>query len=308
MMAFEPLGPGVWQILPTPFRGGEQVVDDVSLQRVVAHARQVGVTGVVALGVLGEAASLSSVERMSVLETVVDAAGGLPVVAGASPLATAPVIEEARRAAAAGATAVMVLVPSPDGRQVARHLRAIADACGLGIVLQDHPATTGVRIAPASLVDAIESAGVVVAVKAEGPPTPATVAVVTQRTPLQVFGGLGGVGLLDELAAGAAGAMTGFAFPEALVRVVAAYSSQGFAAGKAALEPFLPLMVFEAQLPVSLALRKEILRRRGLLVDGSVRAPAVSFPEWAGPILDQHLQALESFEAASLPDASEVRA
>lgn len=306
-MTFDALRPGVWQILPTPFRGGEQTVDDASLRRVVEHARRVGVTGVVALGVLGEAASLNSGERTAVLETVVDAAGGLPVVAGTSPLAAAPVIEEARRAAAAGASAVMVLVPSPDSGRVAAHLSAIADGCGLGIVLQDHPATTGIRITPSSLVNAIESAGVAVAVKAEGPPTPATVSAVARRTRLPVFGGLGGVGLLDELAAGAAGAMTGFAFPEALVRIVSAYSSRGFAAGKSELEPFLPLMVCEAQLAVSLALRKEILRRRGLLEDGAVRPPAASLPEWASPLLDQHLQALESFEA-SVPNASEVRA
>lgn len=307
-MVLSPLGPGVWQILPTPFRDGDRVVDDASLRRVVEHARRVGVTGVVALGVLGEAASLSSAERSAVLETVVEAAGGLPVVAGASPLATAPVIEEARRAAAAGASAVMVLVPSPDSGQLARHISAIADGSGLGIVVQDHPATTGVKIAPAALVNAIESAAVAVAVKAEGPPTPATVSAVTERTELPVFGGLGGVGLLDELAAGAAGAMTGFAFPEALVSIVKAYSAHGFEAAKTALEPFLPLMVSEAQLPVSLALRKEILRRRGLLAEGSVRPPAAAFPQWASPILDQHLQALEPLEVAVVPDPSEVRA
>ncbi|MEO8969469.1 MAG: dihydrodipicolinate synthase family protein, partial [Solirubrobacteraceae bacterium] len=81
-MAFDPLEPGVWQILPTPFGGADHAVDGASLRRVVEHAQRVEVTGVVALGVLGEAASLSSSERTSVLETVVQAAGGLPVVAG----------------------------------------------------------------------------------------------------------------------------------------------------------------------------------------------------------------------------------
>jgi 4-hydroxy-tetrahydrodipicolinate synthase len=189
---------------------------------------------------------------------------------------------------------------------VAGHLRAVWEASGLGVVLQDHPATTGVRIAPAALVQAIEAARVVVAVKAEAPPTPATVAAVVGRTELPVFGGLGGVGLLDELAAGAAGAMTGFAFPEALVSVVQAYADHGFAAAKRELEPFLPLMVCEAQIPVSLSLRKELLRRRGLLADGSVRPPAVSLPPWATAALDHHLQALEGLESASVSNASEV--
>jgi 4-hydroxy-tetrahydrodipicolinate synthase len=307
-MAFQALGAGVWQILPTPFTGRERAVDRDALRRIVAHAQGVGVTGLVALGVLGEASRLSSDERSSVLETVVGAAGSLPVVAGAFPLATAPAAEEARRAAAAGAAAVMLLIPSSDGDRVAEHMQAVSNACGLGVVFQDHPATTGVSIAPAALVRAVTSAEVGVAVKAEAPPTPATVSAVAGQGGLPVFGGLGGVGLLDELAAGAAGAMTGFAFPEALVRTVEAYSSGGFAAAKAALEPYLPVMVFEAQVPVSLAIRKEILRRRGLLADGAVRPPGVGLPPWAGPILDAHLEALGDYVVASLPDTSEVRA
>jgi 4-hydroxy-tetrahydrodipicolinate synthase len=305
-MAFASLEPGVWQILPTPFRGREHEVDHASLRRVVAHAQRVGVRGLVALGVLGEASKLSSDERSAVLHTVVDAAGSLPVVAGAFPLATAPAAEEARRAAAAGASAVMLLIPSSDADRVAQHVRAVSDASGLGVVFQDHPATTGMVISPGALVDAIESAEVGVAVKAESPPTPATVTVVAQRTELPVFGGLGGVGLLDELAAGASGAMTGFAFPEVLVNVVQAHSSGGFADAKAALEPYLPLIVFEAQVPVSLAIRKELLRRRGLLDDGHVRSPGAVFPAWAGPILDAHLETLDHLEVASVTDASEV--
>lgn len=299
-MACSPLEPGVWQILPTPFRGADLRVDHDSLRRVVGHAQRVGVTGLVALGVLGEASSLTSEERSEVLETVVAEAGCLPVVAGAFPLATAPAAEEARRAAAAGASAVMLLIPSPDGDRVAEHVRAVSDASGLGVVFQDHPATTGIKIAPAALVHAIETTAVGVAVKAEAPPTPATVSLVVAQTDLPVFGGLGGVGLLDELAAGSAGAMTGFAFPEGLIETVSAYASGGFAAAQAALELYLPLMVFEAQVPVSLAIRKELMRRRGLLTEAGVRPPAATLPAWAKPILDAHLQALEKVEIASL--------
>lgn len=262
----------------------------------------------VALGVLGEASSLTSRERSEVLETVVAAAGSLPIVAGAFPLATAPAAEEARRAAAAGASAVMLLIPSPDGGRVAEHASTVSEACGLGVVFQDHPATTGIKIAPSALVHAIETAGVGVAVKAEAPPTPATVSAVTSQADLPVFGGLGGVGLLDELAAGSAGAMTGFAFPEGLITTVTRYASAGFVAAKAALEPYLPVMVFEAQVPISLAIRKELMRRRGLLTEACVRPPAATLPAWAEPLLDAHLQALEHVEIASLPDSTEVRA
>jgi 4-hydroxy-tetrahydrodipicolinate synthase len=304
-MGFEPLEPGVWQILPTPFRGRELAVDHDSLRRVIAHAQEVGVTGLVALGVLGEAARLSSTERTAVLETVMAAAGSLPVVAGVSPTATAPAAEDAQRAASAGARAVMLLVPTSDPARLAEYAAAVSEACLLGIVFQDHPATTGVSIAPGALAKAIDDAGVGVAVKAEAPPTPSTVAAVAPKTGLPVFGGLGGVGLLDELAAGAAGAMTGFAFPAALVATVRAFSEGGFRRAKAELEPYLPLMVFEAQVPVSLAIRKELLRRRGLLAEAGVRSPGAPFPAWAEPLLEAHLDALHH---VSDPIALEVQA
>src|SRR5919199_3291744 len=160
------LEPGVWGILATPFGGQEGRVDTASLTRLVALYRRVGARGVVALGVLGEAARLDAEERALVLSTVVDAAQGLPVVAGMSALATAPAVEEARRAAELGARAVMVQVPTADGEALARHVETVADAAGLGIVLQDHPASTGIAVAPSALSQAVRASGVVVAIKA----------------------------------------------------------------------------------------------------------------------------------------------
>jgi 4-hydroxy-tetrahydrodipicolinate synthase len=298
------LKPGVWQILPTPFRGEALEVDHESLRHIVEHATRVGVDGVVALGVLGEASRLTTAERAAVLDTALVAAGDLPVIAGVFATSTAQAAEEASWAAQAGARAVMLLVPSPNAETLAAHARAVADACGVGVVFQDHPATTGVVIQPAELVRAITLSGVGVAVKAESPPTPATVAAVRAELDLPVFGGLGGVGLLDELAAGAAGAMTGFALPEALVACVRAYSQGGFASARAALEPYLPIMICEAQGAVSLAIRKELLRRRGLVAEPGVRFPGAPLPAWAGAVLDAHLEALEA--EGSLPPYSRL--
>ncbi len=195
-------------------------MDTESITRLVTLYRKAGASGVVALGVLGEAARLSSAERRLVLRTVVEAAQGLPVVAGMSATSTAPAIEEAGYAAEAGARAVMVLVNGSGPRRLAEHLTRVSASCGLGIVLQDHPTSTGITITPTALAQASQAAGVVVAVKAEAPPTAPTVAALTKEVDVPVFGGLGGVGLLDELLAGSAGAMTGFAVPEALVATV----------------------------------------------------------------------------------------
>lgn len=288
------LDPGVWGILATPFRDDAAHVDHDSLARLVGHYASCGATGVVALGVLGEASRLSADEKRAVLETAVAAANGrLPVVVGVSALSTAPAVEEAGGAAQMGAHAAMVLVNTPDPERLSEHVRAVAQASGLGIVLQDHPLTTGIAIRPAALAQTTRDAGVVVAIKAEGPPTAMAVAEVAPLVDIPLFGGLGGVGLLDELLAGAAGAMTGFAYPEALVATVDAWRREGYQAARRAYAPYLPLVLCEAQPGVSLAIRKEILRRRGLIAHAHVRSPGAALPGAAAKQLDAHLAAIE---------------
>ena len=280
---------GVWGILATPFHDADLSVDHESLVSLVRLYRSAGAVGVVALGVLGEAARLNSTERKQVLATVVTASDGMPVVAGMSALATAPAVEEARWAADAGALGVMVLVSTNDAGKLAAHLAQISKASGLGIVLQDHPLTTQVVIPPDTLAAVVEASGVVVAVKAESPPTAPAIAALVQRVEVPVFGGLGGVSLLDELLAGSAGAMTGFAVPEVLVATVRAWRAGGYRAARHAYAPWMPLVLCEAQDTVSLAIRKEILRRRGVIVGGKVRAPGVGITAPLLQALDAHL-------------------
>ena len=89
-----------------------------------------------------------------------------------------------------------------------------------------------------------------VGVKSETPPTSVAIAHLAPRLDVPVFGGLGGVGLLDELAAGSAGAMTGFSHPAVLAAVLRAHRDGGFEAARDAWAPWLPLANFEGQLRV----------------------------------------------------------
>jgi 4-hydroxy-tetrahydrodipicolinate synthase len=280
------LRPGVWGVLPTPFHSESLAVDTRSLETLVAGYRRLAVNGdvagLVALGVFGEAARLSADERVHVLRTVAAAAAGLEIVAGIAFADPAAARDEAARLAAAvpGLRAVMVQVSSADPEALVADLSAVHQASGLPIVVQDYPLSSGVRIEVDALANAVNALPCVTAVKCESPPTSvaiARLAPLVRGVPL--FGGLGGVGLLDELCAGASGAMTGFSYPEALVAVVAAWRANGFAAARDAIAPWLPLMNFEGQLEVGLGLRKEHLRRRGLIASASVRAPGVAAPE-----------------------------
>jgi 4-hydroxy-tetrahydrodipicolinate synthase len=291
---------GLWVILATPFDAAG-VVDHVSLERQVDLARSAGADGVVALGVFGEAAHLSSTEQRAVSATVAAAARGLPVVLGVAGRATVVAVEQARNALAgsagesAGAPArLMVQVNAPEPAAVVRHLRAVYDATGADIVLQDYPATSGVHIGSAAVLEVLDECPFVVAVKAESPPTPAAIGALTRTTDVPVFGGLGGVGLVDELAMGAAGAMTGFSHPEGLRATIDANDGGGFSAAREAWAPWLPLANFEGQAGIALALRKMLLHRRGVLDHPGVRPPAPALPDHLLPLLEQHLAAARS--------------
>ncbi|MBD0734717.1 dihydrodipicolinate synthase family protein [Streptomyces sp. CBMA29] len=289
------LSAGVWGVVATPFHD-DLGVDLDSLATLVGRYEELGVAGLTVLGVFGEAAKLDSAERARVLSTVIETVD-LPVVVGATTLATAPVIEEAelaKRVAGDRLAGVMVQINSVAPAVLAAHLNAVHRATGVGLVVQDYPAASGVSMPLPSQLEALADVDGIVAVKAEAAPTAARVAALSERFDIPVFGGLGGIGLIDELQAGAAGAMTGFSYPEGLLATIDAYRDGGFAAAREALAPYLPLIAFEQQPGIGLAIRKACLAHRGLIAGGAVRPPAPGIPEALMPSLHHHLAAVES--------------
>ncbi|WP_219732604.1 dihydrodipicolinate synthase family protein [Leifsonia shinshuensis] len=295
MTAAAPLEPGVWAVVATPFAGPDQHLDLPSLTRLVQFYETCGTTGLTVLGVFGEASSLNSEERATVLRSVA-ATTRLPMVVGVSALATAPAIAEIRaaRSAAGGRfRAAMVQINSGSPRVVIEHLQAIHAETGAPVVLQDYPVASHVTVSTDSVIEIVEACPFVCAVKAEAPPTAAAIARIVDRVGVSVFGGLGGQSLLDELAAGAAGAMTGFSFPEALIACVRAWRAGDGDGAREAFIPYLPLVNYEQQPRVALALRKDLLARRGLIDEGATRPPAASFPEQLREIAADHLRRAE---------------
>lgn len=288
--------PGVWGVLATPFTGPDLAVDTAGIVRLVEHAEAAGVTGLTVLGVFGEAAQLTGEERRQVLETVLETTN-LPLVVGCTSLGTATTAEEAATAAELAGdrlAGAMVQANSADPEILGAHLRRVHEQTGAGLVVQDYPVVSGVRISSAVLGDLVAQLPWVTAVKAEAPPTPVAVAELTARCDVPVFGGLGGINLLDELACGAAGAMTGFSYPEALVACVNAWAPDEPTRSRDALLEYLPLITFEQQVGAALAIRKECLRRRGLIAESGVRAPARSLPKPLVEPLAAHLALTES--------------
>lgn len=298
MTRVEPLTRGVWGVVATPFvdAGG---IDDASLRKLVQFYESVGAAGLTVLGVFGEASSLTVTERRQVL-AVVAQSSQLPIVAGVTSLSTAPAIAEvevAQSAVGDRLRGVMMQVNSGRAEVVIEHLRRIHQETGCAIVLQDYPKSSGVSITTANVISVVEACPFISAVKAEAPPTAAAIARITGQVDVSVFGGLGGQGLLDELAAGSAGAMTGFSYPEALVGCVNAWFAGDEDAARAELLPYLPLINFEQQPGIALAIRKVLFQRRGLFASDAVRAPAASFPVELDAIATDHLARADALEA-----------
>jgi 4-hydroxy-tetrahydrodipicolinate synthase len=300
-VAFE----GVFSVLPTPFRGGGEV-DVESLKKVVDLIAGAGVNGVTALGVTGEAARLSERERGVVVDTVVrQAAGRVKVIVGTSADGVRTCIDFSREARSLGASAVMVSpprMPKLNSESVVNHYKALAEAVDLPIVVQDYPPISGFAMEAGLLARIAREVPAARTIKLEDPPTPfktARILAAAGETKVAILGGLGGVFLLEELLAGAAGVMTGFAYPEVLVKVVSLYRAGDVDQAAALFYRFVPLMRFEFQEGIGMAIRKEVFKRRGVLADASTRAPGAVLDEGTRTALDRVLAWTAQQEGAS---------
>jgi 4-hydroxy-tetrahydrodipicolinate synthase len=181
-------------------------------------------------------------------------------------------------------------MPKLNSEAIVRHFSALAEAVDIEIVVQDYPPISGYTMEPALLARIAREIPRARTIKLEDPPTPfKTSRILEQAGDLEVriFGGLGGVFLLEELMAGATGAMTGFAFPEVLVKIVAQYRAGDIDAAADVFYRAVPLMRFEFQEGIGMAIRKEVLRRRGALSSAATRAPAAGLDATTLAALDR---------------------
>jgi 4-hydroxy-tetrahydrodipicolinate synthase len=275
---------GVCTIALTPFTD-EGDLDEGSIGPLAEFYLRSGVHGVTLLGIMGEAHKLSDAERLAVTERYLSAVSGrVPVVVGCSAVATKVAVERARAAEEAGAAAVMVAPPNNQRSLdlVFEHYRRVARAVSVPVVVQDEPVNTGVVMpAPfiARLVDEIEGCRYV---KLEEAPTTIKITGLLKNagTEVGVFGGLGGMYFYEELRRGAAGIMTGFAYPHVLVETYRLFTAGEQREAQQYFYRYLPLIRFEAQLGVGgVGIRKEILKLRGVISSSHVRFPA--------PVLDE---------------------
>ena len=265
-------------MLPTPFNTNGKVNTD-PFSTLVDLAISSGCVGVVTLGVMGEAHRLSDLERRSVLKAVVQAnKGRLMVTAGISSQSNHAVMERASEAEKLGANSVMACPPrftKPNETEIFEYYSAINRATNLPIVVQDLPEQSGIHMSAefiGALNNEISNVGYL---KLEDPPTPPKITQVINATQgkIEIFGGLGGVFLFEELNRGACGTMTGFAYPEVLVSIYQKIQNGEKENARRIFYKWLPLIRYENSSGISLSIRKHIMAYRGLLTNPSVRPP-----------------------------------
>ena len=285
---------GIFNILATPF-DADTAVDYASLRRLVRFQMAVGAQGLTILGVMGEAAKLSVDERKAIMDTVVETvAGAIPIVVGTSHSELATCIALSEAAFAAGADGVMIAPPPMEDksdRAILSLYQEIAETITGPIVVQDFPPVNDVIMSPAVLAQIADAIPNARTLKLEDPPLMQKIDAIRQCSDkFEIFGGLGGMFLLEELARGASGTMTGFAFTEILVAVYEAFRSGRKAEAEAIFDRYLPLIRYENQPLINLTIRKAILQRRGAIANASPRPPFHPIDSGAQAEIDWLLQ------------------
>jgi 4-hydroxy-tetrahydrodipicolinate synthase len=296
---------GVYHILSTPFRA-DGSLDEEGVEHLTSAVIDMGVDGVTILGVAGEAQKLVGDERRRVVDIVMTVnAGRVPIIVGTSSDGTEATIAACQEAAAKGAAGFMIAPPTfvQPGPGLTRHYQRIGEATDLPIVLQDYPIVNGVTMSPRAIADLVENVPSITTIKLEDVPTPQRTAqtlALLEGHDVSIVGGLGGMYLLDELRSGAAGTMTGFAYPELLVQIWKAWDAGDHDRAVETFYRYLPLLVFEGQPKLGVAIRKEILRRRGFIASALVRQPGPVLDDSVSAGLDQTMRWLGLSEGATL--------
>jgi dihydrodipicolinate synthase/N-acetylneuraminate lyase len=200
---------GILPAVITPFTARDEV-DTTALAHNVSHLVEHGAAGFVATGTMGEAHSLSAGERRLVIETVVSAAGGRPVLSGVSAASTAAAVANAAIAREAGCAGVMSLAPLHYNGTVAEHaafFAAVGAAAELPLMLYNNPAASGIDLLAPAIAEISAAVPEVVCVK-ECSGDARRIAGLLEQTDLDVLVG-GDDWALEGYAAGAVGWVTG---------------------------------------------------------------------------------------------------
>jgi 4-hydroxy-tetrahydrodipicolinate synthase len=299
-MKLDPTANGVYAIAVTPFTP-DGAIDATSVDRMSDFYLSCGVSGLTILGIMGEAQKLDPAEALALSNQVVRRLN-VPVIVGVSAPGFAAMRSLARGVMDGGAAGVMIAPPAAlrTDDQIINYYTQAVTAIGADIpfVIQDYPLLLTVVMTPKVIRQIVMNNPSCVMLKHEDWPGLDKISALRafQRDgslrPLSILTGNGGLFLDFEMERGADGAMTGYAFPDMLVDVVE-HSRQGRRdVAHDLFDAHLPLIRYEQQQGIGLAVRKYVLQKRGAIAHDTQRAPGSSLNATARAEVDYLLNRL----------------
>jgi 2-keto-3-deoxy-L-arabinonate dehydratase len=287
---------GIYPSLATPFHSSGEL--DLPSQRAITRfAVEGGAHGLICFGLAGEVFRLAPDERIELLQAIVaEADGRVPVLAGVGTEAVHSSVELAKRAAAAGADGLVLPPPitcPASSSELVSYFERVVSATELPVMIQDAPEYLNVEVGPDVVEELLARIPNLVALKLEVGPDGLVTWIEAFGAQLQIFGGSGGIYLIDSLARGVDGIAPGVDLVDLLVDIHDLWEGERH---EEALERFrilLPLLTFEMQsIEHFNASAKYVLQRRGIVACNALRAPAIQLGAPGREILDLHLGTL----------------
>ncbi|KAF1046099.1 dihydrodipicolinate synthase family protein [Xylophilus sp.] len=268
---------GVYIVTQTPFDDAG-AVDLPSIDTLVDFYLKHGADGLTVLGVAGEAGKLTPQEARAVAGRFIRRAQGRPVVVGVSSASVAQLRELTAEVMDLGAAGVMIAPPG--GLRTEEELfsyfatvfREIGD---VPTVLQDFPFSTGTWMSVASILQLVERHPQIQVLKEEDLPsiTKITKLREAQGRRIAILTGNNAMFLPLEMGRGIDGPMAGFSHPEMLSGVYRLFQQRQVEEAHDLFDAYLPLLSYENQSQWGVAVRKEVLRRRGAIGSAAMRSP-----------------------------------
>ena len=291
---------GVYAIATTPFLENGSI-DFQSVDRLTNFYVGAGCSGITILGIMGEAPKLEPEESRAIVRRVVSRAR-IPVIVGVSAPGFAGMRSLARDSMDAGAAGVMIAPPPPlrTDDQIVGYFAGAVDAIGEDVpwVLQDYPLTLTVVMSPVVIARIMTNHPSCLMLKHEDWPGLEKISrlrAMQKTSELRAFSilcGNGGLFLDFEPERGADGAMTGYGFPDMLTQLIELSSLERRDEAHDLFDAHLPLIRYEQQPGIGLAVRKHVLMRRGVIATDAQRKPAQTLSATARAEVDYLLSRL----------------
>ena len=271
---------GIWPVAPVAFTANG-AIDAEGNRRIMDCMVDQGVDGICILANFSEQFLISDAEREALTRLSLEqVAGRVPVIVTISHFSTPIAVERARLAKDLGAAMVMMMPPyhgallKADEQGMIEHFKAVADACGIPIILQDAP-LSGVTMTVPFMIRLAKEVPLVRYFKIEVPGTAGKLRALIEAGGDAVVGPFDGeeaITLMADLDAGATGTMTSAMIPDLIKPILAAHAAGDRKQAAALYARVLPIINYENR-QCGLRSAKAVMKEGGVIRSEAVRHP-----------------------------------